>query len=353
MKELWSSFNAWFWNHEFWLPYGFTWDDLKSTDGHPRPQLSDLYITPAITLVILCIRYIFEKYIAYQFCIAIGIKNAKKEIPKNEICEQFFNYETKSPDLNQVKKIAAQTGWSTYQVSSWFRKKRNENKYSLMKKATESCWRCFAYFVFFIYGCFTLFSTEWFWDTDKWLIGYIHNQPLTDFIKWYYWVELAFYNSLLISQFFDTKRKDFLQLFIHHIVTIILIGGSYIIAHFRYGAVIMFLHDTSDYWLESAKVANYAKTQRLCDVLFVIFAITFFLTRWVYFPFWVLKSFIVDNAKLSGPMQSYITFPYIFLYMCFVLVILHIYWGFMIANMVYKFTVVGKVEKDTRSDESD
>jgi len=352
MAAIIKRFSEWFWNHTFWLPHGFTWEDLESKDGIIQPQISDLYIAPLLVIAILLIRFIFERYIAYHFCLMIGIQNIRVfDLPVNEICNQVYNHETTKPSLAKIKEIAAQTGWSSIQVTKWFRRKRNHKKLSLMRKATETCWRCVVYFIFFSYGSYVLFRTDWFWDTKVWLVGYIKTQSLTNEIKWYYLMELSFYMSLLISQFFDTKRKDFYQLFIHHIATIILIGGSYIIAHFRFGAVIMYLHDASDYWLESAKIANYAKTQKLCDALFVVFAITFFLTRWIYFPFWVLKTFITDNASISGPLQSYFTFPYIFLYLCFLLLILHIYWGFLIFHMVYKFTVLGNVVKDTRSDD--
>jgi len=348
MDSVLTRFKDWFWNSDFWLPHGFTWEDIKSKDGYNRPQLSDLYIIPFLTIALLIVRYIFENYIAFHFCKMIGIRSRNDDIVKNDICNQIFAGGTKNPNMGRLKEIAEQTGWSTHQVSSWFRKKR---KTSLMGKATESCWRCLVYTVFFAYGCYVLFKTDWFWDTKKWLVGYISHQSITQEMKWYYYMELSFYVSLLISQFTDTKRKDFFQLFVHHILTIILIIGSYIIAHFRFGAIIMLLHDSSDYWLEGAKIANYAKTQKLCDILFVVFAVTFFLSRWVYFPFWVMWTFINDNSSVSGPLQSYITFPYIFLYMCIGLLFLHFYWGFLIANMVYKFTVAGKVEKDARSDE--
>jgi len=347
-----TRFNEWFWNHNFWLPQGYTWEDLEVNDGITRPQLSDLYITPFLTILLLCFRYFFERYIALYFCTKIGIKNRIIDLPVNEICNQVYNYETKKPDTFKVKEIAAQTGWTTYQVTKWFRRKRNINKLSLMRKATETCWRVLVYFTFFVLGSYVMFTSDWFGDMNTWVVGYIHKQPLTTGIKWYYLMELSFYMSLLVSQFFDAKRKDFFQLFIHHIATIILIGGSYIIAHFHYGAVIIYLHDASDYWLESAKIANYAKTQKLCDALFVVFAVTFFICRWIYFPFWVLRGFIFHNPALSG-MHSYFDFPYLFVYLCFVLLVLHIYWGYLIANMVYKFTVAGKVEKDDRSNDED
>ena len=54
-------------------------------------------------------------------------------------------------------------------------------------------------------------------------------------LKWYYITELSFYMALMATHFTDTKRKDFIQQFVHHIATIVLIAGSYCIAHFRYG----------------------------------------------------------------------------------------------------------------------
>ena len=43
----------------------------------------------------------------------------------------------------------------------------------------------------------------------------------------YYMMELTFYWSLSISQFFDVKRKDFLEMMIHHNATILLMMFSW------------------------------------------------------------------------------------------------------------------------------
>ena len=37
---------------------------------------------------------------------------------------------------------------------------------------------------------------------------------------------------------------------IHHLATIMLITGSYVVGHFRIGAVIIVVHDAADCWLE-------------------------------------------------------------------------------------------------------
>lgn len=326
-KKMYQNLKDWFWTDSFWLPYGFKWSDVKE-----QAPMSTLYLAPFVTVIILIVRYLFERYFALNLCLYLGIA---------------------APSTGKVNVSDAENVENEKQNARGLRKSKRSQQAVQLKKATETCWRCFAYFLLFAYGAYVLLRTDWFWSTRTWLEGYIKTQQFTNELKAYYIAELSFYLALLITHFKDTKRKDFMQQFVHHIATIILICGSYVIAHMRYGSVIMLVHDASDYWLEAAKLAKYANKKRTCDVLFVIFAIVFYVTRWIYFPFWVCGSFIVDNAKLAGPLQSHFTFPYLFLYLCFVLQALHLYWGFLIGRMVYQFTVNGKLEKDERSDDED
>ena len=95
----------------------------------------------------------------------------------------------------------------------------------------------------------------------------------------YYMVELAFYWSLSFSQFFDVKRKDFWEMFIHHITTIALMMFSWSTHFTRVGTLVLLIHDSSDHLLELAKLFRYVKYRRSCDVVFVIFAIVWVVTR--------------------------------------------------------------------------
>jgi len=89
------------------------------------------------------------------------------------------------------------------------------------------------------------------------------------------------------------------------------------------------------------------KLQRVCDVIFVIFAIMFYLTRWVYYPYVALVFYLRDVPTMLG----YYGASVLFTILVSILQVLHIYWGFLIARMIYQFAVVGKVEKDTRSED--
>ena len=57
--------------------------------------------------------------------------------------------------------------------------------------------------------------------------------------RWYYLIEAAFYSSLMFSQFTDVKRKDFWQMFIHHIVTLCLMFASWFTNTVRVGSLVL------------------------------------------------------------------------------------------------------------------
>ena len=87
-------------------------------------------------------------------------------------------------------------------------------------------------------------------------------------------VEMAFYWSLFFTQFSDVKRKDFAEMFIHHLATLALLTLSWTTQMHRIGSLVILVHDFADHWMELAKMARYAnlnvetkllKTQRQED----------------------------------------------------------------------------------------
>ena len=59
--------------------------------------------------------------------------------------------------------------------------------------------------------------------------------------------------------FVDQRRKDFVQMTLHHIVTIGLVLGSFYVQEVRMGAMIAILHNLSDVFISMTKVFNYLK----------------------------------------------------------------------------------------------
>ncbi|KAF2743293.1 longevity assurance proteins LAG1/LAC1 [Sporormia fimetaria CBS 119925] len=102
--------------------------------------------------------------------------------------------------------------------------------------------------------------------------------------KWYYIVQWAFYVQQIIVVNIEEKRKDYVQMFTHHIFTCALIFLSYGYYQMRVGTMILCIMDIVDIVLPSAKLFKYLGYTSACDFTSIIFAITWFVTRHVFYP---------------------------------------------------------------------
>ncbi|XP_067362185.1 ceramide synthase 5 isoform X1 [Channa argus] len=302
-----ASLSAWFWNERFWLPHNVTWADLADpAPGVEYPKAGHLITVFPLALGIFAVRILFERFIASTCAHRLHIQaGVVRRAQPNTVLEKVFTSITKNPDSRHLDGLSKQLDWEVRKVQRWFRDRRNQDKPSTHTKFCESMWRFTFYLCIFIYGFRFLWQSPWLWDTRHCWYGYPY-QVITPGLYRYYVAELAFYWSLMFSQFTDIKRKDFLIMFIHHLVTVGLISFSYVNNMARVGTLVMCVHDTSDFLLEAAKLANYAKYQRLCDFLFIVFSVVFFITRLVIYPVWCAMMSVVtlraaQKKRLTRP----------------------------------------------------
>jgi ceramide synthetase len=88
-------------------------------------------------------------------------------------------------------------------------------------------------------------------------------QYITPDVWWYYMIELSFYWALMVSQFFDVKRKDFMQMFVHHCATIMLLSFSWACNLTRVGTLVLIVHDVADIFLEVRSQKHCRRTHQL------------------------------------------------------------------------------------------
>ncbi|PIO31003.1 hypothetical protein AB205_0143050 [Aquarana catesbeiana] len=148
----------------------------------------------------------------------------------------------------------------------------------------NAAWRFTFYLIAFIAGIAVLIDKPWFHDLRE-VWRDFPKQTMLPSQYWYYMIELGFYWSLLFRVAFDVKRKDFKEQIIHHVATIILISFSWCANYIRVGTLVMVIHDSSDFFLESAKMFNYAGWIDTCNNIFVVFALVFIITRIIILPF--------------------------------------------------------------------
>ncbi|XP_042263828.1 ceramide synthase 2-like isoform X5 [Thunnus maccoyii] len=250
--------------------------------------------------------------------------------------------------------LSKKSSLSVRKVERWFRRRRSQDRPGVLKKFREASWRFMFYLLAFIGGIVALYDKEWFYDTREVWTGF-PKQSMLESQYWYYILEMSFYGSLLFSVAFDVKRKqqgqgskDFKEQIIHHLATLVLLSFSWCVNYIRIGTLVMLIHDASDVLLESAKLFNYAKWEKTCQSLFVLFAIVFMVTRLIIFPFWLI------HCTWVYPVHHYPAFfgYYFFNVMLVVLLCLHIFWAYLILCMIRKF-MFGTLTRDERSDNED
>ena len=83
--------------------------------------------------------------------------------------------------------------------------------------------------------------------SDLWL-NYPH-VPLAGTVKCYYLAQIAFYLHQMLILNTEARRKDHVQMTVHHIITIMLMVTSYAVNLTRVGCLVMVLMDCSDVFL--------------------------------------------------------------------------------------------------------
>ncbi|KAK9754229.1 TLC domain [Popillia japonica] len=375
MAGILKTVNGAFWSEYVWLPPNVTWEDVApgSREGILTTDYRHLYIPLPMALVLLTIRYCLEKYWFGPVGISLGIKNSRpKKAPNNPVLEKAFLSNHKQLKHKHIQGLAKQLDWSERQVERWLRLRRSQEKPTTLVKFTENAWRCLYYIFSFCYGLIILWDKPWLWNINECWNGYPF-QSITNDSWWYYMFSLSFYWSLCVSQFFDNKRKDFWQMFVHHIATIILMSFSWVCNLVRIGTLVLVTHDCADIFLEAAKMAKYAGYQRICDAIFAFFTVLWIVTRLGVFPFWIIHNttivtptllpvfpaYYIFNGLLLLLLSLHIVWTYLILKIAYkanglllLLLSLHIVWTYLILKIAYKALMAGQMEGDIRSSSS-
>ncbi|OQV20704.1 Ceramide synthase 2 [Hypsibius exemplaris] len=333
------------WNESFWLPMNVSWRDLTHTPERPYPSFHALLYPIPLALFVYLVRLTVEKVIYEPIGRSLRIPCRKAHnVSPNPILEASYKWSRRLTHAD-ILGLAKRCDMTERQVERWFRHRNaiRRGLTSQLDKFKETGWRFTFYLGIFLYGVWVLSDKPWFQDSSYVWTEYPF-QIVTSDVWWYYMIELSFYWSLLFTQFFDVKRKDFWEMFFHHIITITLMCFSWIDNTVRIGTLVLVLHDVSDFWLEGAKLARYAKMSRLSSMFFAIFAAVWIVTRLGVYPYRIL------SYTFPCPLGEK-CFPAFHLYNTLLgsLQILHIFWTFTILRVIYRALNTGETE-DVRSD---
>ncbi|CAG0897805.1 unnamed protein product [Darwinula stevensoni] len=176
--------------------------------------------------------------------------------------------------------------------------------------------------------------------------------PVTLDIWRYYMVELGFYASQLMTLPFDEKRKDYLAQMTHHVVTIGLLVGSWTSGTIRVGSLVLLVHDCADIFLQLAKLLRYFKSPAATfQKVFVVFVVTWILTRLVYFPLYI--NIPATETARNNPRFSSCFVSKALIFLLWSLFCLHLYWTVLLFRAIYRAVVLKREVEDNRSEDED
>ena len=200
----------------------------------------------------------------------------------------------------------------------------------------------------------------YFWDKEWWRPGgtktlwlqYPH-QPVAPGMTWYYLVQCAYNLEAMLSLlelsfafqlspsfrlgWSKSVRGDFREMFIHHVVTNLLVIGSSFFRFTRAGSMVFLVHDLSDVPVDLSKLANFLKWKASTATCFASMVLVWCLTRLGALPFviyWsvIQESWMVTTSGVIDPIY-YVHYQPIFAALIGLLILLHLAWFTMFLQM--------------------
>lgn len=215
-----------------------------------------------------------------------------------------------------------------------------------LQKFRGSMWRLIVYTFMSLYGLIILFDKEWILHPYSYSKG-ITKQHLPNTIRLYYYGEIVHYVYSLYLLFAEPMLKDFYQMLIHHLVALFLIVGSYYEDQFRFGTVVLILHDISDPLMEYAKICFYLKKQKHADIVFTLFASVFLILRCIFYP-----SIVILPALLTATKNHLFCLIHLIILCLFLLFVINFVWCYYILKMAHSFYNKGTIKDgDIRASE--
>merc|ERR1719424_1392044 len=215
---------------------------------------------------------------------------------------------------------------------------------------------------FAVLGLFVVPGQEWIWPSSLWWIGFAEggHEVMRSDLRCYYLMYGARYFQGGISCLLEHKRKDFLEMQIHHWTTVVLIYISYFNGWNRIGCCVMLLLDPADAFLHLAKMCKYTSDsmakgvprkrlwQTSADFFFAAFAVAFFGTRLVMYPYVCWSAHIEATRHFAKGVPEWTC-----VVLLEILLVLQCYWFSLLVRAIVKMVSSGGVEDVRSDDESD
>ncbi|KAJ1956360.1 Sphingosine N-acyltransferase lag1, partial [Dipsacomyces acuminosporus] len=216
----------------------------------------------------------------------------------------------------------------------------------------EQGWLTVYYIVSNTVGLYVMSEGPHWMNTAGYWINYPEGHAQMSFLmKSYYLVQMGFWFQQIFVLLVEEKRKDFVVMGIHHIVTCNLLGWSLYMNYTRIGNAVLCCMDFSDIFLTGTKCIRYLGFERA-----TVFSFAAFILSWVYTRHYlymkILYSVIfesrvyLDDHMWNPSIGCYYSRPviYAFAVLLSILQALIIYWFVLVLRIVYRVIFLNNLD---------
>lgn len=213
------------------------------------------------------------------------------------------------------------------------------------------------------YGIWYFWDKPW-WEQGNTLSLYqgFPNHAVEPGMAWYYLLQAAYNVDAMVSllvlsftiqfnttgqgfspiriQWSDTVRGDFREMFIHHIVTNLLVIGSSLCRLTRIGSMVFLIHDISDVPVDLSKLANFLKWKWTTLSCFLSMVAVWMVTRLYILPVVIYRSILTEShfvVEDGLPVLLYVHNRHFFYILVGLLILLHVAWFGMFLQIFSTF----------------
>jgi len=178
-------------------------------------------------------------------------------------------------------------------------------KKKTMHKFQDQMWQLFIHVTMTAFETYILFyergGVNWYQDYAAFWTPIPYSQENSPSVHIFYLVQLAIWIDTCFShRFIEERHKDYVMMYLHHIVTIMLVWGSYSFNYVRVGTVVLFVHDLSDIIVDLLKIFNYLKLEGPKGAFLVELAFLSNLVVWAYLRLYIFPLRIVFRGVWWG-----------------------------------------------------
>lgn len=173
-------------------------------------------------------------------------------------------------------------------------------------------------------------------------------------LQMYYVIQLSLWIWTGIScKWLEERRKDYLEMMVHHVLTVCLVLRSLISNELPIGLMVLACHDISDIFLDLMKMANYLKVEGAHG--YYVTEICFVLNTYVSWPYlrlyvfplhiiWGTRYLYVEMCGVNGTFPDHASAQY-GQYMLMALALLHCFWFYLLNRIAYKLVMGNDANK--------